>query len=334
MVADLAHLIAACVWAGSLLLIAFVLTERRTGTSRRDLLRPVARRFGLLAGASVAVLVVTGLYAAGKQVASVGDLQTTGYGKVLIAKSALVGVALLAGASAAVSLRRAPDRLVRRRWGSGVRPGRLGPIGLTRLVVIEASLVAVVLLLTGVLTSTAPTPRVDPGSGEAMEARSELIDDVVVTVAVKPNRPGDNIYVVHASSIVRPTPAPIERVLLRFDLDNGDFGTETVVLDELEPGRFQAGGDQLRLDGSWTVEAVVRRSGLPDVVAPFDWRLSTGAVAAGSDSGRPLEPILNAVALTLVTAIAVTALTAFVLRHRPIPVPSDRPVDLVGTEAA
>ena len=54
-----AHILAGCLWVGGLIVLALVLP----GLERRDVLETLAR-FGRLAGAGVAVVVVTGLYGA------------------------------------------------------------------------------------------------------------------------------------------------------------------------------------------------------------------------------------------------------------------------------
>jgi copper transport protein len=272
-----------------------------------------------MAAISVGVLTITGLYAAGRHVASLEALATTGYGQVLIAKSAVVAGALLLGGVNAMLLHPPLARPLARLLKKPIGWTPISKRRFARLVTVEATLAAIVLLATGVLTSapTASGSEFAPGNRQPVAAMSAEVDDIVVTVAVKPNRPGDNIYVVHAASIQRPTPAPIDRVLLRFDFADGDFNTETITLDELEPGRFQAGGGELRLAGAWTVEAVVRRAGLPDAVAPFEWRLSAGSPADSALSDRPLEPILTAAAVLLLIALLGGGSAAWVLHRWP-----------------
>ena len=82
-----AHILAGCLWVGGLIVLALVLP----GLERRDVLETLAR-FGRLATAGVAVVVVTGLYGAGRQVASLDALLSTTYGGSLVAKLASVGV--------------------------------------------------------------------------------------------------------------------------------------------------------------------------------------------------------------------------------------------------
>ena len=98
-----AHILAGCLWVGGLVVLALVLP----GLERRDVLDTLAR-FGRIAAAGVAVVVATGVYSAGRQVASLDALASTTYGGSLLAKLASVaatGVLGLLGLLAARRLR-------------------------------------------------------------------------------------------------------------------------------------------------------------------------------------------------------------------------------------
>lgn len=90
--ADWAHLSAACLWIGGLVMLAAVVWP----------LMPDARRaaflaFSRLATVCVAVLVLAGVYLAILRLPHVSDLWTTGYGQVLLVKIGLVCLALAWG---------------------------------------------------------------------------------------------------------------------------------------------------------------------------------------------------------------------------------------------
>jgi copper transport protein len=83
--ADVLHLAAAAVWTGGL--VQLVLALRADGG------RPgLARRFSSLAVASVLVLAVTGVGRALGELSAVSQVWTTGYGRLLIAKTSLLAV--------------------------------------------------------------------------------------------------------------------------------------------------------------------------------------------------------------------------------------------------
>jgi copper transport protein len=90
--ADWAHLSAACLWIGGLIMLAAVVWP----------LMPDARRsaflgFSRLATACIAVLVLAGVYLAILRLPHVSDLWSTGYGQVLLVKISLVCLALAWG---------------------------------------------------------------------------------------------------------------------------------------------------------------------------------------------------------------------------------------------
>ncbi len=85
--ADALHVTAASVWVGGL--AALLLTLR--GAHGRE----YARRFSSLALISVGVLAATGVVRALDELSTVGQLTTTGYGRALLVKTALVVAALL-----------------------------------------------------------------------------------------------------------------------------------------------------------------------------------------------------------------------------------------------
>ena len=56
------HLLAAAVWTGGLIVLAFLVDALRRATDDRELLRVAARRFGVVSWSAMAVAVVTGVW--------------------------------------------------------------------------------------------------------------------------------------------------------------------------------------------------------------------------------------------------------------------------------
>ena len=121
------HLAAVAVWLGGLGLIGLTWGPRlrQLGTSgRRVLLRSVLPRFGRIALPSFAVVVVTGAVNSIVELGSLDALWTTSYGRVLLAKIALVLVMAAVSAAHAFRLRprlersgsRGDARAERRHW--------------------------------------------------------------------------------------------------------------------------------------------------------------------------------------------------------------------------
>ena len=163
-----AHILAGCLWVGGLIVLALVLP----GLERRDVLETLAR-FGRLAAAGVAVVVVTGLYGAGRQVASLDALLSTTYGGSLVAKIASVGATGALGLLGLLAVRR-------------LRPSM-------RLLRAEAVAAVGMLVAASLLLSSAPArgpqfapvARADRGTALA----SGYADDLLVDVSRRPIDP-------------------------------------------------------------------------------------------------------------------------------------------------
>jgi methionine-rich copper-binding protein CopC/uncharacterized membrane protein len=300
------HVLTALVWLGALPALVLVLVPRVAGLPPREVARACRGPFSALIVISVTVLVVTGLYGAGRQVPEPGQLLSTSYGRTLVLKIALLAVVGGLGLvnSALLDGRRLdrPARLVRAPGGGA--PSR-------RLIIAEASVGAVLLAAAGLLAETAPPRPPAPAVPLAKpQAYDTTVEDLVVSVSATPNRPGVNGFTVLAASSRRPPPAPIDGVSLKL----GSSGT--LPLRQIEPGRYFGAG---RLDsaGPVTVTAVLRRAG-ERLRVTVPWRVSPRAVRPTMT--RPehrLAPYLNAVALcVLVLALSAGALRIVVRRRR------------------
>jgi len=150
-----AHLLPAALWAGMLLYTV------RTAIAWRADPSAVRRLIGVYARAAAwlfAAVVATGL-ASAMVLVPVGDLLTTGYGRVLVVKAALVAVAAALALAGRMWLRRRPQ------------PGE-GPALATRF---ESGTLAIVLAVAALLTGLAPPneplrplPFPPPASGPAV----------------------------------------------------------------------------------------------------------------------------------------------------------------------
>jgi copper transport protein len=84
--ADLAHLVSAATWLGGLLAIVFVLPHASSDSERRT---AATRRFSAAALAAVVLLAATGVARAVTELASISQLWSTPYGRVLLVKTAI-----------------------------------------------------------------------------------------------------------------------------------------------------------------------------------------------------------------------------------------------------
>ena len=175
---DILHLTAASVWTGGLVQLAIAL---RAGEDRFRLVR----RFSAIALASVLVLAATGVLRAIGELSAVSQLWTTGYGRLLIVKTALLGLLVALG------------------WLNRYRLiPQADTVGLRRIVRVELLLLAGLVVAVAVLTDSRPgrdravaraaTPPATtgrpkkPGSGAVVLARED--GDNAVALAAEPRR--------------------------------------------------------------------------------------------------------------------------------------------------
>jgi copper transport protein len=302
------HVLTALLWLGAVPALVLVLVPRVAGLPPREVLRACRGPLSALLVISVAVLVITGLYGAGRQVPEPGQLLSTTYGRTLLLKTALLAV--VGGLGLANSA-----LLYGRRLG---RPGRLarapgGAAPSRRLIIAEASVGAVLLAAAGLLAETAPprtaAPAVPPAKPQAYDTS---VGDLVVSVSATPNRPGVNGFTVLAASSRRPPPAPVDGVTLKVG-QPGDPGT--FPLRQIEPGRYFGTG---RVDsaGPITITAVIRRAG-ERLTVTMPWRVSPKAVPpAVARPEHRLAPYVNGLALCVLLLALSVGVQRIVRRRR------------------
>jgi copper transport protein len=151
---DATHVIAMSVWFGGLaiLLVAMHLCTRALPSGERTpMLATVVGRFSRMATIVVALLVATGITQAIVLVGAVDALFETGYGRLVLAK---VAVLLLLLSLGAYNQRRSLPRL--RRLSAGAAEPGPAAATLRRAVAAEVGLILLVLAFTSVLVATDP----------------------------------------------------------------------------------------------------------------------------------------------------------------------------------
>ena len=266
---DLVHLIAASVWvgglAGLLLLTATALTTLAGPQSRR-VLAALVPRFSVLAGLSVATLMVTGLYSAWAQV-TIAEALATPYGVALLAKIALVAGLLLL---AAVNLM----------W---IRPRLAGNDGaarwLRRLVAAEVVVAVLVVLTVGFLTELEPARQVAAREGLGAPDFIEFAgsaEGADMTLRVEPGAVGVNRFEV---SLEDRLGNPIENasdVSVRIGNLDHDMGDQVLQAAPAGNGVYVADGGRLSMAGAWQTELVVRRPDAFDARTGFRFEVEAG----------------------------------------------------------
>jgi copper transport protein len=151
--ADWAHLAAASLWVGGLLMLAFVVWPAAPGLRRDAFIR-----FSKLATFLIVVLLSAGIYLSVVRLPHLADLWNERYGQVLLVKLGLVSLALLWGAVHHFLVRPAIER--------GVPPFS----GLSRSLIGESAVGMAILLVAAVLVESKPPPQPVPRPPAALHA--------------------------------------------------------------------------------------------------------------------------------------------------------------------
>ncbi len=284
------HVFATGCWMGTLAVLLLVVLRRRPPA---QVAVRVLRAFGPVAATAVGVMVVTGLYLASGVVGSVDALLLTDYGRLLVAKVLVVlGCGVLALAT-------------RRRLH---RSGGLGRPGL-RLVVAEVVLGGLVLALTGLLSSGQPALErqltTDP-SVPASTTVYQRVADLELSMAIRPNLPGQNVAIVRVSNSRQPAPAQVTGVGIAAAGSPGGTTTATPIGDDQWSVPLT-----LTESGPGTVHVTVVRPGMSTTTGAVGW--TTGWPPGRASvllSRTPLQPVLGWAALLALVAFGLGIILA------------------------
>ena len=288
------HVLTACLWLGPVSAVALALLMNRpplasTRAGRAALVRACRAQLTRPAVLSVATLAATGVLLAGRRLESVDALVTTFYGRATLAEMVLMaGVCGLGWANAARMIGRAPA------WLWRAPAGRRPSMRPSRLLAVEAVLGALLLFVVGLLAQAPPASAPPPDTApDATQTLTGSAADLVVSVAVTPNRPGVNGFAVLAASTRRPAPMPIDELTLEIALDGLPLNLS---LQQVEPGRY-FGVANLRTAGPMHMAVVLHRAGSLHRV-PLDWSVASAVTPSSVGSGS-LAPITDQVAMIL-----------------------------------
>ena len=327
-----AHVLAAGVWAGGLLVLALVLRPLalldRAG--RAGLALAGWRAFSPVAAVSSGVLLATGLYEAGLHVDSWSALSRGVYGPAVLGKVAVVAVALtIAGYNTVVVNERVADRLGRvAGLGRGWRPR---PRPLRTTVLVEAGVLGLAVVLAALMTSV-PTAREVTAAATATAPQSDRADGLFVTVEAVPT--GREVrLLVRAQAVVRPLGTPVTSVEVGVSdgvaTEPTTLQEDRIVLTQSEPGRYE--GRIPEPDAQdWTAEVFLHRAGARTTVMLVPW--------SSAEPRSVFRATASTVALGLLLALAAVLVLVRLRRRRTTPepppdAPTDRPRPAVLEEA-
>jgi copper transport protein len=298
------HQAAALAWIGGLGVLA-VLTGQ-LGERRGQALR-LWKAFGPLAAGCVALLTVTGLLLAGRQVATVDAALGTLYGRALLVKLAVVAAVMALGLRHA---RRLHPWLTRQPAEPRTPTARGQAV---------TALLGLGVLLFAVVLAVSPPAR-GPQFSKQLPATTRTtyqVDDLLITVALAPNVPGHSLLLVDVVSSRRPVPGPVTAV-------TADLGTNTGIALRRTQGdsRWQAPVD-VDATGDLPLRIVALRNHPGPAAVTGTWAVPSGlAPRAVVVSDSPLTPWTNAGAAAItVLALAVAAALVY-RRRRPLVAPS------------
>jgi copper transport protein len=251
-----AHVIAMSVWIGGLVMLLFVLpsaTRQLVLPDRSRLLAAVLSRFSTMAGACVAVVLLTGIIQSFVYVRNVDNLLHTEYGQILLAKILLfVGLMALGGYNRQFSVPR-----LNKIAAGGETPGRAGVL-LRRALRGEVLLVALVLGVTGALAGFAPATAAEVTSGPF--AKTEMIGPAQIQLTVDPARVGTNLmhlYLLEPTTGVQWDEAKEVRVKLVQPDEQIELGVDA---RKGGPGHYIVDGAVFSTGGTWEVQIAARVS--------------------------------------------------------------------------
>ncbi|MDQ2757364.1 MAG: copper resistance protein CopC/CopD [Actinomycetota bacterium] len=281
------HVLSTGTWMGTLVLLTLVIVRVRPG---RDEARRLLVAFGAVAGPAVGLMVVTGLALASGVVGSADALLLTDYGRLLALKVLVVAALLVVGLLNHLRLRR-----------SGRLPGRL--------LVAEVSGGAVVLLLTGLVTSGQPALErqltLDPRA-PASSLVTQKVGELQEELTIRPNLPGQNVAVLRVADSRRPSPGPVSGVT--FTVVDHTGIVATVPGTRGDTGRWSA-TLILRDWGPVTIRPVVQRQGARAVSGDLDWVVAAPAATPGPLVSRaPVSTPLVVAAWLLAAGVALMLL--------------------------
>jgi copper transport protein len=231
--ADMLHVVAAAVWTGGLAFVVIALV--RAGDGRWPLAERIVPRFSAVALGAVAVLLVAGVTNGYLEVRSWQGLYGTTYGRLVIAKAAIVLPLLAVGAY--------NNRyLVRRRS--------------LRAAVVELALVAGVVGVTAALVAE-PPPKAVAATPKGPYATTTHLGPYELNLVVDPARTGYDaihVYLLKPSGL----PATASGVTLAASLDQPSIGPLRPRATPAGPGHFVS-SVQLPIAGTWSLRVEVRR---------------------------------------------------------------------------
>lgn len=224
-VVDVIHYGAIGAWVGGLVVMFVARREPSV----------YVRRFSRIATRALPVVVITGVVQAANHLDGAGEILSTDYGRILLAKVVIVAVLVLAGAAAR-------QRII---------DGSITPI--VSILRFDVVLVVAVMALTSVLVGTPPGPGGNPA--DRTFSSTQIQGDVLLDLTVVPAVVGAaEVHVILAPP--GGALAPVTDATVQFSLPERDIPAVPVSMIELGPNHW-TGIVQFPYPGSWRINVQV-----------------------------------------------------------------------------
>jgi len=265
------HVAVAGVWLGGLVVLVICLRGRPGDESSR-----IARRFATTATFGIGAVALTGVVRALSEMGPLGNLSTTDFGRLVVAKSGLLAV--LAGLGAIQHFRNVPAA------------GRtLGP--LRRIGSMELMVGTTILLLSASLVNVAPPAQAAAAmpSNEIVANGQDFGTTLRIQLVVTPGKSGFNSFRAILTDYDSGQPLDGRTVTLRFTFPAlPDVGASQLRLAAKGNGTYQANGGNLSLDGTWRVTALIATpSASVEVALQLTTRQAPAVIEVNAVPGLP-----------------------------------------------
>jgi copper transport protein len=311
-IADWLHLVAMSIWIGGLIQFVVVI-----GSMRQILgvLSAMVARFSNMARFSVAMLVITGTYAAWLHIGSLDGFISTQYGRAMSIKLLLFLPLLAIGAVNLLLTSR------------GLQAGQvIWSARLRNLVRLEIGLAMAILVAVGVMTAIAPA-RITLASREISQLTPPSstyfdmaqADNLMIHLTVEPGTVGDNTFYVDLfDAETNEAIQDASLIRLRFEAEGADVGESELRPELQENGRYVVEGANLSIAGDWRIRMTVQRPNQYDAVVDFETAINIPQqpVIPDFDPAPPQQPRAIALLLTGIGGVLVAGFA--IVRTRPI----------------
>ena len=237
------HFAVAGVWIGGL--AALLIGIRGAPSAEKAV---AVRRFSIVAAAGLGVIVATGIARAFSELRGWDELVTSGYGRAVLAKLALVG--MIAAVAARNRTSGVPSA------GSDLAPLRRGAR-------VELTLAAAALAVAALLGTLAPPLAGGAVGLPGLEASgSDVSGAVRVQLNALSNQPGPNHFTATVKDEKSGNPIQGASVQLLFSpLDDLGVASTSLSLTPAPGGTYVGSGPNMAFDGRWGVRVLIARSG-------------------------------------------------------------------------